>query len=255
MTGLTTTNPAAIAETLEARYVEAGAEPGTKLPSERELATRLGVSRPVVREALRILIERGLIEVAPGRGAFVRAPLPSDVARPFQALYRRGQATTRDLIEARIVLESEAAGLAAERATAADTDELERVIGELDAERGLVALARLDLAFHTLVSRAAGNPVLEQMFRSISGLIFEHMLRSYADPTIGQEANPYHRLVAAAIRDRDPATARRAMRDHLAVAARRYGVDLDLGVELLARRELGRVLGPSAPLDEVLRTG
>jgi GntR family transcriptional repressor for pyruvate dehydrogenase complex len=254
MTGLTTTNPAALAASLEERFVGSGAAPGAKLPSERDLARQLGVSRPIVREALRILVERGLVEVAPGRGAFVRAPRTSDAARPLDAIYRRGQATTRDLIEARRMLEGEAARLAAERCAGGELEAIERLVDRLERERDPGAQARLDLAFHTLISRAARNPVLEAMFASLSGLVFEHMLRSYADPSIGREANPYHRHVVEAIRRRDPDAAQQAMREHLAVASRRYGDDLDVGVRQLARRVVERELGPRGGLEDLLRS-
>jgi GntR family transcriptional regulator, transcriptional repressor for pyruvate dehydrogenase complex len=254
MTGLTTTNPEAIAAVLEERYVDAGAEQGSKLPSERDLALRLGVSRPVVREAMRILIERGLVEVAPGRGAFVRVPRPFDAARPLAAIYRRGQATTRDLIEARSMLEGEAARLAAERCTAEELVAIERLLVQLERESEPAAQARQDLAFHTLISRATRNPVLEAMFASISGLVFEHLLRSNAEPVIGREANPYQREVVVAIRRRDPEAAQRAMRDHLMVAYRRYGDDLDVEVKHLARRVLEREFGPRGGLEDLLRS-
>src|ERR671921_226020 len=72
---------------------------GARLPSERQLAERLKVSRPVVREVLRSLEERGLIEVSPGRGAFVRGLRGADVVGPLDTIYRR-KATPRDLVEA-----------------------------------------------------------------------------------------------------------------------------------------------------------
>jgi DNA-binding FadR family transcriptional regulator len=254
MTGLTTTNPAAIAASLEQRFVGVGAGAGAKLPSERELARELGVSRPVVREALRILVERGLVEVAPGRGAFVRVPRPSDAARPLDAIFRRGQATTRDLIEARSMLEGEAARLAADRCTSDELEAIDRLLGQLERQRDAGAQARQDLAFHALISRAARNPVLEAMFASISGLVFEHMLRSYSEPLIAHEANPYHRDVVDAIRRHDPDAAQQAMRDHLAVASRRYGEDLDVEVRDLARRVVERELGPRGGLEDLVRS-
>ena len=103
-----------VASQLEAEVISGGLEAGTKLPSERELAVRLGVSRPLVREALRSLVERGLVEISPGRGAFVRAASTAEAVRPLGSHYLRQKITPHHLIEVRTVLEPAAARLAAD---------------------------------------------------------------------------------------------------------------------------------------------
>ena len=116
--------------------------PGDRLPSERHLAESFGVSRPVIREALRTLAGRGYIEIAPGRGAFVLRPSAVQGADPLERQYLRRGATVRDLSEARLMLENEAAGLAAERASADDIADLEAALCAL--EGAVSALERIE---------------------------------------------------------------------------------------------------------------
>jgi GntR family transcriptional regulator, transcriptional repressor for pyruvate dehydrogenase complex len=241
-----------LASRLEEELLGRAAQPGTKLPSERQLALRFGVSRPVVREALRSLVERGLIEISPGRGAFVRAMRMTDAARPLDALYRRQNATPRDLVEARLMLEREAAGLAAERAEPAELDAMQRILDRFDRTGDLIERARCDVAFHALIARMSHNPVIETMFSSIASLTFELMLRSLGDPAVSREGLPYHGEIFQAIRDRDAERARTAIEGHLLIARRLYGEDLDQNLDIVARRELERLFGRSVSLEAIV---
>jgi GntR family transcriptional regulator, transcriptional repressor for pyruvate dehydrogenase complex len=241
-----------LATRLEEDLLGPTVEPGTKLPSERQLALRFGVSRPVVREALRSLVERGLIEIAPGRGAFVRAIRMTDAARPLDALYRRQNATPRDLVEARLMLEREAAGLAAERAEPEELDAMGRILERFDRTGDLIERARCDVAFHALIARMSHNPVIETMFSSIAALTFELMLRSLGDPAVSREGLPYHDEIFQAILDRDSERARAAIEGHLLIARRLYGEDLDQHLDIVARRELERLFGRTVSLDAII---
>lgn len=241
-----------LAAHLEEQILSGRLSPGAKLPSERQLAERFGVSRPMVRETLRGLVGRSLVEVQPGRGAYVRHARASDAAGRLDALFRRRQVTPRDMVEARLMLECTAAGLAAERAGSADIDALAAALAGLDRAGGLIEQTRADLIFHLTIAHAARNPVIDTMFGAITGLAVEMMLRSLADPDVARTALPYHRAIVDAIRDRDPAGARRAMTDHLAVAASLYGEDFDRNLETVARRELSRLLAPGVTLDDLI---
>jgi DNA-binding FadR family transcriptional regulator len=158
---------------------------GEKLPSERLLATSFGVGRPLVREALRSLEELGLVETRAGRGTFVRATT-TGVHRQLGVAIRRRGATAAELSEARITLESQAAGLAATRATADDIDRLEEALRQLEASEG-VEHVRNDLAFHLAIAAAAHNPVIEMMLESIAPLTVALMARSVGDPQVMAE--------------------------------------------------------------------
>jgi GntR family transcriptional regulator, transcriptional repressor for pyruvate dehydrogenase complex len=242
----------AVVSRLEHDLVDGGSPPGTKLPSERQLAIRFGVSRPVVREALRSLVERGLIEIAPGRGAFVRAARTSDAARPLEVLYRRQKTTARDVVEARLMLEREAAGLAAERARPRELEAMARLLERLDRNGDLIERARCDLTFHALIARMSHNPVIETMFSSIAPRTFELMLRSLSDPAVSREGLPYHHEIHDAIRDRDPTRAREAIEAHLVIARSLYGDDLDRNLDLVASREIERVFGHRVSIEAIL---
>jgi GntR family transcriptional repressor for pyruvate dehydrogenase complex len=100
----------------------------------------------------------------------------------------------------------------------------------------------------------AHNQVIETMFHSIVSLTFELMLRSLGDPTVSRAGVPYHAQILAALRDGDAARARQAVEDHLLVAGRLYGSDLDQNLDLMARRELERFVGPSVSLESILDT-
>jgi DNA-binding FadR family transcriptional regulator len=225
---------------------------GAKLPPERSLAERFGVSRPIVREVLRSLAERGFVEILPSRGTYVREARPSDGARSLDTSYRRRNATIRELTEARLMLETYAARLAAVNATEVEIAAMRRCLDDFAAAGHVLEQARLDLAFHALVVRASHNTVIETMYASITSLTFELMLRSLSDRQVHQAGTPLHENVWQAIHDRDPDRAESAMQDHLDVARRLYGSDFERSVDQVAQRELQRLLGPSASLEGIL---
>jgi DNA-binding FadR family transcriptional regulator len=241
-----------IAECLEAEVHALGSAAGAKLPSERELAERLGVGRPLIREAMRSLVERGLVEVSPGRGAFVRAASTTEAARPLGSHYRRQNITLGDLIEVRTMIEPPAARLAATRATEAEIEALREAVERNDASKVVLEQARWDLAIHRIVSRMPHNPMIETTFESIVPLIFELMLRSLSDRKVVAASAPFHRALYEAIRERRPEDAFDAMLAHHESGRLVYDADIDSSVHEVAQRELEKLLGPSASLGRVV---
>lgn len=237
---------------IEQRIISGELPVGSKLPSERQLAERFGVSRPVVREALRSLSARNLVDIQPGRGAFVRSASTTDAAYGLRMLFRRFQITSRDFIEARTMIEGTAAALAAERHQQADAAAMESALLQFERADGIIEQARGDMAFHMAIARASRNPMVETMLGSITSLIVELMLRSLGDPDVARVSVPYHRIIFQAITDGDGERARAAMTDHLAVAATHYGEDYDRNLESVARRELTRLFSPGFTLDDLL---
>ncbi|WP_159792384.1 FadR/GntR family transcriptional regulator [Puerhibacterium puerhi] len=229
-----------VARRLEADIRKGVLVPGSKLPSERRLAEEFGASRNVVREALRRLEAHGLLDVEPGRGSFVRES--TDRASGFEAEYRSGRATVRQLIEARMPLEVEIAGLAAARATDADLGTLERAQQRMVDAVDPVEKARADVGFHDAIAAASGNPVLRSMLAAASNLMFEMMLRSNTDPRIAEPGVPHHPEILAAIAAHDVDLARERMREHLALGLRTYGPDLDLSLDAMATRHIESLL-------------
>lgn len=226
------------------RDILSGALPaGSKLPSERELALKFGASRNVVREVLRQLAAQHLIEIAPGRGSFV-AERSAAGAHSYDALYRTSRPTVRQVMEARIVIELETVTLACRRATDAEVAAIRTAHERVLAAADVVAKARADVAFHDTIAGAAGNPVLRIMLASISGMMFEIMLRSNAD-TADPGGVPHHSEILAAIEARDVERARHCMHEHLALASRSWGPDVDLSVDAMAAQHIEHLLNRS----------
>ena len=200
---------------------------GQQLPPERQLAAELTVSRPVVREALRALRERGLIAVIPGRGSFVREVRLTADGGNADLVAQRGDITARHLIVARIMLEGESAALAAEHRSAEDLRQMRQVLTAFAQARRQIDVVDLDVAFHESIAVSVGNPVIQLMFGSIRNLTHGAVLRSLSDPQVRAVAVPLHETIFAAIRDQDPEAARAAMIEHIGAASDYYGPDLD----------------------------
>jgi DNA-binding FadR family transcriptional regulator len=213
--------------------IASGALPeGARLPRELELAESFGVSRGVARECLRSLEERGLVRVKHGSGATVRPASEWDMLNPdvIAAVLQgeRGAGLLGDYLECRRLLEIEAAGLAAQRATQADlvalAEALERMtVAAVQTAGGPSAEDRFhdaDVAFHRAVIHATGNHALGRMTEPVHRALAATR-RPLARPEHRLERSlPEHRRILAAIADRDPEAAREAMRDHLLTVER-----------------------------------
>jgi DNA-binding FadR family transcriptional regulator len=200
---------------------------GDLLPKASTISGRFDVSHGVVRECLRGLEERRLVEVRHGHGAIVRAEDDWDRFDPdvLAALLGgpRAAAVLREYLECRRILEVEAAGLAAERATPAALEslsgayELMRLTAEgaRDNPAGEQLYHDADVAFHRAVVRAAGNPVLGRMTEPIHRALAA-TFGALARPRLRFERGlPEHERILEAIRARRPEEAREAMRAHL----------------------------------------
>lgn len=186
---------------------------GQKLPGETTLAPQLGVGRSTVREAIRQLAGRGVLQSRQGAGVFVTA---LDVPEDWDAVLRRADIVS--VIEARIAIESEAAALAASRRTPAELRTLRRALdarGEPAA--GLEAHVDADTAFHRAVVAAAHNDILAELFDGFVPRLRQamvEMLRLRPVPDAGADHDA-HRALLEAIAARDADTAARLSRDHL----------------------------------------
>jgi GntR family transcriptional repressor for pyruvate dehydrogenase complex len=212
------------------RDIEGGVlEPGSRLPTEQQLSTTLGVSRNVIREAIAQLRADGLVEARQGVGAFVLAPEQRAAIRiDRQTLQEAGN--IERLFELRSILETEAARLAAMRRTSqqlvAIKAHLERMGGEEKWEDGSIDA---DLAFHREVARATGNSYIHTFISFVCEQIRQTIY-------IARSTNPLHDLVRVnvaehvrifeALRDRDSEAAASAMRSHISGAAQRVGVKI-----------------------------
>ncbi|WAH99169.1 FadR/GntR family transcriptional regulator [Arthrobacter sp. MMS18-M83] len=223
-------NPEDLSSWLEARIMREEFKPGEKLPSERALAEELGVGRPLVREILRGLQERGLVTSHAGRGTFVREIATTESGVSVEVMAKRGLITPRELIVARSMLETQTAHLAAAHREEPDLERMRQHLGTLEQRQSPTVALQADLAFHEAIALASGNRVLQIMFGSIRNLIQGIMIRSLSDAAVRAEALPSHQLIYEAILAGDGDLAREHMRGHLAVAEKLYGDDLDKAI-------------------------
>ena len=241
-----------LAQHIELEALPASHRTGEPLPSERTLSETLGVSRSLVREVLRGLEQRGLIEIVPGKGAYARDPSTAEAARAMRTVFSAGHATPRHLVEARAMLETQTAVLAARRAEPAELAAIRRALEDFEGASGLVAKGIADIAFHSLIARASHNPVLSTMFESISTLVFETILRSLADSGTSRRGAPFHHEVIEALEAGDAEAAGDAMSRHIRVAESTYGDDLDERLDQLVVGVLHRTYGDTVSLEEVI---
>ena len=203
------------------RLIDGGSfKPGERLPAERDLALQLGVSRSSLREALSSLEMAGRVEIRLGSGVYVLAASRRK-ARPVVA----AQTSPFDVLRARLLVEPEAAALAARHAGAAQVKALEGIFARLSAAmRADMALPEADREFHVAIARAGGNTAIEMVVASLWSQWIHPLNARMAElfVTRGHKADSIeeHRAVLDAIREGNPKAARRAMRRHLASVGR-----------------------------------
>ena len=213
-----------VAERIERLIVDGVLKVGQTLPSERRLCEKLGISRSALREGLRVLRGRGIIETSQGRGSQVAKLSGEQDASPLMHLFNSQPRTLYDLLEVRALLEGESARLAALRGTDADFVLLRRRYEEMLAahtaeEADPREHARLDHAFHLAVSEASHNPVLVHTLQSLTDLMLSTVFASvnnlYHRPMQKRQIVRQHSRLFHAITERLPDQAQRAARDHI----------------------------------------
>jgi GntR family transcriptional repressor for pyruvate dehydrogenase complex len=211
-------------------YLLSGAvAPGSRLPSERQLAEAFGVGRSAVREALAALSLIGLIEIRHGDGTYLKRADSPLLPQMVEWGLLLGEQHTNDLIEARQRIEVVVAGLAAERRSDADLAALEACLDRMAAQaelREVAAFVDADVEFHLVLAEAAGNSALRDVLNSIQSLLRAWIGRVIAE---GHEHASYeeHVPIVAAVRAQDTAAAAAAMDAHMRSAANRLRDTLD----------------------------
>ena len=213
-----------VAERIERLIVDGVLKVGQTLPSERRLCEKFGISCSALREGLRVLRGRGIIETSQGRGSQVAKLSGEQDASPLMHLFNSQPRTLYDLLEVRALLEGESARLAALRGTDADFVLLRRRYEEMLAahtaeEADPREHARLDHAFHLAVSEASHNPVLVHTLQSLTDLMLSTVFASvnnlYHRPMQKRQIDRQHSRLFHAITERLPDQAQRAARDHI----------------------------------------
>ena len=172
---------AQIVQQIEESILSGALKPGDQLPPERELAMQFGVSRTAVREAVRTLHQRGLVEAYSGRGTFVTNGTSQAIRQSLDLMIKIGQSEgSKHLAELREILEPGIAAIAAVRAQPADVAALREAVEVMDRSRDDAdAFIEADLDFHLALAEAAGNPIILSLIDSIVGLLREQRMRTY----------------------------------------------------------------------------
>lgn len=206
-----------IVQQIEESIRKGALKAGDQLPAERELALQFGVSRTAVREAVKALREKGLVEAYPGRGTFITSETCNSMRLTFDRMIKTGQLEgTLHLVEVREILEPEIAALAATRADDERIKEMREAVAIMDqARRDPEAYIEADLDFHLALAEAAANPIILSLIDSIIGVLREQRMRIFQVDGGPQRGQYHHKRILEAVQNRDASGAREAMRAHL----------------------------------------
>jgi GntR family transcriptional repressor for pyruvate dehydrogenase complex len=202
---------------IEQQILRGELKSGDRLPTERELAEQFHASRTAVREAMKILAQKGLLEMRPGRGTTVINGTSQALRDSLGLMLRVARHdTARDLVEVREILEPEIAALAAARATPEDIRDLYRAVETMDAHiHNADAFITADNTFHQVLARATQNDLILTLMDSVMELLSEQRKQIFfveGGPLRGQS---HHKQLLDTVVRHDSEAARHAMRAHL----------------------------------------
>lgn len=187
---------------------------GAKLPNEFELGEQFGVGRSTIREAVKLLISRGILEVRRGSGTYVVSTTPVDLDPLGLGAVEDKMALALDLVNVRLILEPGIAEMAALNATEADMEKLDALCGLIeDKIQNGENYIEEDIAFHTCVAQCSKNMVVEQLIPIIDTAVL--MFVNVTHKKLTHETIMTHRAVVDAIKERDPIGAKSAMMMHM----------------------------------------
>lgn len=217
----------AIVEQVKLLMRQGRLKPGDRLPSERELCERFGVSRVTVREALRVLEAGGLVDIRVGArgGAFVTSPTSQQVGEGLADLLNLSPLTARDVTEARQVFELGIVPIVVERATDEDITDLREMLRKHREalDRGDYEMA-MSAEFHVRIAASTHNPAIEMLVQSFHGpLLMSLLTAKELAPLMGQRGAEEHTAIVDAIAARDVERATSIMSEHLQRTADRLG--------------------------------
>jgi GntR family transcriptional repressor for pyruvate dehydrogenase complex len=210
-----------VADTIQEMISTHELGPGTRLPTERELAQQMDVNRTTVHQAVGLLQQRGLVEMKVGSGTYVIDMPPSVVADSIQRYFTFGNCSFQDLVTLRCILEPEMAALAARSATAKDLALLNQTIRKLEEafERDdETAFAFFEMDFHEGIASATHNELIMAISKGMHNLVRD-WLETHGTGKRTKELVLVHRAVCDAVTRGDPAGAREAMLAHMRLGA------------------------------------
>ncbi|SHI51663.1 transcriptional regulator, GntR family [Dethiosulfatibacter aminovorans DSM 17477] len=198
---------------------------GDKLPTERELAEALEVSRAAIRESYKILSIVGLIENRPGSGTYIKDEFDEWPEGPMAIVIKLTDATTDDVLEFRKMIEVEISTLAAERITEAEIEKLKECYGEMLNAEGEVEKSKLDKRFHYLIAKASKNSIILNAYNAMAPMIqlFTYNIRHTVLENESKDIlETLHRDIYEAIISRDREKARNSMKIHMDMINKYY---------------------------------
>jgi len=207
--------------------------PGAKLPPERELARRFGVNRSSLRQAVKVMQLMGVVSQRVGDGTYLNNDAAQVLREPLEFLILLADISDEELFDARVIVESELAACAAERATAEDLAALRKAIRDLEVSTSDEARIDADLAFHEAIFKASGNRVCRLISTVIQRAVLMSMTRIVKRAAVARPLS-FHRAIYSAIYDRKADEARRQMAEHI----------LDARLQLLNADTAQREVGP-----------
>ena len=207
-----------IVQQIEASIVKGDLKAGDQLPAERELAQRFGVSRTAVREAVKALREKGLVEAYSGRGTFITDGTTQAVRQSLDLMVKIGQPEgSTHLAEVRAILEPEIAALAAVRIQEAELSTMRDAVSAMDraGAKDPELYIEADLDFHLALAEGAANPLILSLLDSIVALLREQRMKIFRVPGGPERGQIHHKRILEAVERRDAEKSREAMRAHL----------------------------------------
>jgi GntR family transcriptional repressor for pyruvate dehydrogenase complex len=204
---------------MEERIMQSVYAPGERLPGETALQEEWGVSRSVVREAMKMLASRGLLSIQQGRGTFVSESTDTPLREQLAITLQRGvngKNSWENLLEVRHVLEVAVAQRAAQRAKKTDLEAMRAAIDNMrshpDLPQGYVDA---DLSFHRALAEATGNPLWIGLLNSLNDLLRQYRIEGFRGKASALRAADQHKQILDAVQKHDPAVASQAMQRHL----------------------------------------
>jgi GntR family transcriptional repressor for pyruvate dehydrogenase complex len=206
-----------IVNQIEQRILKGDLHVGDQLPAERELCEQFGVSRTAVREAVKALRQKGLLETYPGRGTFITNGTSKAMRHSLNLVVKLGAPNrSGDLVQVREMLEPQIAALAATHATDEQLNAMTEAVAVMDAAlNDADAFIEGDLDFHLALAEATQNDIIPLLIDSIVDLLREQRKRIFLTPGGPQRGQVHHKRILEAVMHHDPEASREAMRAHL----------------------------------------
>src|SRR5258706_5020837 len=234
-----------IAKQIEQRILSGELRTGDRLPTERELAIQFQASRTAVREAMKTLAQKGLVDMRPGRGTIVIDGTSLAMRHSLGLMMRVGQlSSTVELVEVREILEPEIAALAAARAQEEQISAMQAAVEVMDASlNDADAFIAADNDFHRALASATQNELILALVDSVVDLLSVQRKQIFAVAGGPEHGQVHHKLLLAAVIGRDPEAAHKAMQAHL------QQVRDDIGA-VPAMQDEAPLGGPLNPVDD-----